>query len=535
MKLNLSEIKNSSAWEKIGVKLPSFDIEAVGRNTDERVQWLHFGAGNIFRGFIARINQEILNCDAGDTGIIAADSFDSDIIDKIYTPYDNLTMLMRLRADGGIDKEVIAGVARAYKANMQNEDYIHIISAFENPSLQMVSMTVTEKGYNLKTTDGAYLGIVMADIENGPENAVHIMSICTSLLLRRFNKGGYPIAMCSMDNCSHNGARLREAILDIAKKWVEKGYATPEFLNYLTDENRVGFPWSMIDKITPRPAKSVEEELCRLGIEGMTPIVTDKNTFIAPFVNAEIPEYLVIEDRFPNGRPNLEKGGVYVTDRETVNMTETMKVTTCLNPLHTALAVYGCVLGYNRIYEEMRDAELIKLVETIGYNEGMPVVVDPKIISPKSFIDEVVNDRLKNPFIPDEPQRIATDTSQKVGIRFGETIKAYIADENLEVTDLTAIPLAIAGWFRYLLAVDDEGNPFELSPDPLKEELTEKLATIKLGGGYNGELKPLLSNEKIFGTDLVACGLSDKIETMFTELIADKGAVRATLVKYLKG
>ena len=130
----------------------------------------------------------------------------------------------------------------------------------------------------------------------------------------------------------------------------------------------------------------------------------------------------------------MERAGVYLTDRQTVNDTERMKVTTCLNPLHTALAVYGCLLGYDSIAAEMRDPELKALVEHIGYDEGMPVVVDPRILNPRAFLQEVLEQRLPNPFIPDTPQRIATDTSQKVPIRFGETIKAYARRQDLEAT-----------------------------------------------------------------------------------------------------
>ena len=79
-----------------------------------------------------------------------------------------------------------------------------------------------------------------------------------------------------------------------------------------------------------------------------------KNTYVAPFVNAEETEYLVIEDKFPNGRPELEKGGLIFTTRETVDKVEKMKVCTCLNPLHTALAVFGCLLDYNLISAEMK-------------------------------------------------------------------------------------------------------------------------------------------------------------------------------------
>jgi fructuronate reductase len=129
-----------------------------------------------------------------------------------------------------------------------------------------------------------------------------------------------------------------------------------------------------------------------------------------------------------------------------VNNVETMKVTTCLNPLHTALAVTGCLLGYTLIADEMKNPLLKKLVDTIGYQEGLPVVIDPKVLKPKTFIDEVVNERLTNPFIPDTPQRIASDTSQKVGIRFGTTIRSYMADDSKDASSLVAIPLAIAAW-----------------------------------------------------------------------------------------
>mgnify|MGYP000712492627 CR=1 FL=1 len=141
----------------------------------------------------------------------------------------------------------------------------------------------------------------------------------------------------------------------------------------------------MIDKITPRPHKIVEDALAADGIEGMTPIVTSKNTFIAAFVNAERPQYLVIEDKFPNGRPPLEKAGVYLTDRDTVNKTERMKVTTCLNPLHTAMSVYGCMLGYTLICDEMKDADIVALIKRLGYQEGLPVVVDPNDPRPQGF------------------------------------------------------------------------------------------------------------------------------------------------------
>lgn len=533
MKLNIASLKDKAAWQGENIVLPGYDVSAVAAKTHESPVWVHFGAGNIFRGFIASLQQRLLNEGLADRGIIAADTFDYEIIDKIFKPFDNLTLNVSLNSDGTSDYEVIGSVVEALKADTSDAaEMARFKEIFANKSLQMVSFTITEKGYAIKNTSGQLLPVVEADIENGPNFCKHAMSFVAALLLHRFNSGAAPIAVVSMDNCSHNGEKLKASVMAIATAWAEKGFAPKEFLIYL-DSEKVSFPWSMIDKITPRPAKSVEEALAAKGVEDMAPIITNKNTYIAPFVNAERPQYLVIEDDFPNGRPLLEKAGVYFCDRETVNKTERMKVTTCLNPLHTALAVYGCMLGYTLICEEMKDADLVKLVKKLGYEEGLPVVTDPGIISPKAFIDEVVNERLPNPFMPDAPQRIATDTSQKVGIRFGETVKSYAALGR--AGELTAIPLAIAGWLRYLLGVDDRLVKMEVSSDPLLSELQLKLSGIEINKPETvaDKLLPILKNETIFGSDLEAIGMADKIAEIFKAQLMGEGAVRKTLKAYL--
>ena len=292
------------------------------------------------------------------------------------------------------------------------------------------------------------------------------------------------------------------------------------------------------DKITPRPDASVEKILLNDGVEELDPVITSKNTYVAPFVNAEETEYLVIEDDFPNGRLDLTKGGLMFTDRDTVDKVEKMKVCTCLNPLHTCLAIFGCVLGYNKISDEMKDEELVKLVETVGYKEGLPVVVNPGILDPKEFIDTVLKVRVPNPFMPDTPQRIATDTSQKLAIRFGETIKAYASADNRNVADLKLIPLVFAGWLRYLMAVDDAGNAFELSPDPLLDTVCPYVEGFKLGetkdvAEIEATLKPVLENDKIFGVNLYEVDMAEKVCGYFNEMLAGVGSVRATLKKYL--
>ena len=537
MKLSCAGIRDRAAWEQAGIRLPSFHWEAMRAGTEQAPAWVHFGAGNIFRGFIAKLQQDLLEQGLAHTGIVAADTFDYDIIDKIYTPFDNMTLMVSLLPDGSMDKEVIASVAQGLRAGAAYpQDMARLKEIFRSPSLQMASYTITEKGYALTNIAGEFFPVVQADFDNGPEGCSHAMSMTTALLWERFQAGGAPIAMVSMDNCSHNGEKLRASVMAVVEQWLDRGYITPEFAVWVANESKVSFPWSMIDKITPRPAKVVEEALSGLGVEDMAPIVTSKNTFIAPFVNAERPQYLVVEDRFPNGRPPLERAGVYMTDRDTVNKTEKMKVTTCLNPLHTALAVFGCLLGYESIAAEMKDPQLKALVEKIGYDEGIPVVVDPKILSPMDFIHEVIDQRLPNPFIPDMPQRIATDTSQKVPIRFGETIKSYAARPDLDVTGLTYIPLAIAGWLRYLLAVDDQGRPMACSSDPMLDTLQQQLSAVSLGEPESASdqvLAPILSNPALFAGDLCRAGLAGKIGGMLREMLAGPGAVRATLEHYL--
>ena len=532
MQMNAASIVNQKAeWEAKGVALPKFDHEAMVKATKEHPIWVHFGGGNIFRGFVAALQQRLLNEGLSDKGIIVGDTFDYDVIDKIYTPFDSLTMNVTLNADGTTSREIIGSVAEGLRVNSAEPEMMaRLKEIFTDPGLQMLSFTITEKGYALYRPDGSLMPVVQADIDEGPDHARHAMSVVAALLFERFKAGQYPMAVVSMNNCSHNGEKLMSSVVTVAKSWAEKGFVGQDFVDYLNDESKIAFPWSMIDKITPRPHQMVEESLAKDGIENMAPIVTSKNTYIAAFVNAERPQYLVIEDKFPNGRPPLEKAGVYLTDRDTVNKTERMKVTTCLNPLHTAMSVYGCMLGYDLICEEMKDADIVALIKRLGYVEGLPVVVNPGILDPKAFIDEVVTQRLPNPFMPDAPQRIATDTSQKVGIRFGETIKSYIA-EGRDLNALVSVPLALAGWLRYLLAVDDEGKAIEVSSDPLKDDLQAKLAGIEVGKpeSYNGQLKGILSNASIFGVDLTTTPLADKIEQYFVAELAGPGAVRKTL------
>ena len=524
--MKLSEIKNgiSPEWAQKGYQMPTFDIEAVRKKTHDEPTWVHFGAGNIFRAFPAAILNEALNSGKYDRGVIVAESFDYEIIDKAYQPYDNLSLLVSLKSTGTIEKKVIASVTESLKADYQFADWARLVEIFRNPSLQMISFTITEKGYSVNP----------ADLERGLKPVLAMGKVAV-LLLERYQAGQLPLTVQSMDNCSHNGDKVKAGVMQYVKKWVADGLAPAGFEAYVLDGTKVTFPWSMIDKITPRPHGKVQAILAADGFEDNYTLQTEKHTFTAPFVNAEETEYLVIEDNYTNGRPPLELGGVMYTDRKTVDMVEAMKVTTCLNPLHTAMSIYGCMLGYTLISAEMADHDIRSFIQKLGYIEAMPVVTDPGVLNPYEFIGAVLNRRLPNPFMPDAPQRIAMDTSQKLAIRFGETLKKY-QERGLDKSNLVLIPLVLAGYARYLRGIDDSGNPFEPSPDPLLAELQPIVAGLEVKEGEQDFscLKKLYARTDVFGVDVYAMGLGEQIEGMVKELYAGPGAVRKTLHKYVE-
>ena len=531
MKLNEQGLADRAQWESKGYSLPKFDREKVKAATYENPFWVHFGAGNIFRAFQANIAQNLLNEGVLDRGIVVVEGFDYEIVEKMNWPHDDYTILATLKANGTVEKTVVGGVVESRILDSQNDaEYGRLKEIFAKDSLQMCTFTITEKGYSLVNGKGEIIPDIASDFVEGPAQPKSYIGKVASLLYTRYQAGEKPIAMVSTDNCSHNGDKLKAAITAFAEKWVANGKAEAGFEAYIKESGKVSFPWSMIDKITPRPDASVEQMLKEDGVEELEPVITSKNTYVAPFVNAEETEYLVIEDDFPNGRPALEKGGVMFTTRETVDKVEKMKVCTCLNPLHTCLAVFGCILGYTKISDEMKDPELKKLVEVVGYKEGLPVVVNPGILDPKEFIDTVLQVRVPNPFMPDTPQRIATDTSQKLAIRFGETIKAYQASDELDVKDLKLIPMVFAGWLRYMMAVNDNGEAFELSPDPLTDTVRPYVEKLTLGGTVDAEaLRPILENTKIFGVNLYDVDMADTVVDYLQKMIAGPGAVRKTL------
>ncbi|MCI1675804.1 MAG: mannitol dehydrogenase family protein [Ancrocorticia sp.] len=531
MRLNCEGLADTGAFTQAGIVMPSFDVQKMQEQGSARPRWIHFGPGNIFRVFLARLAQQMI--EAGHfwpvTAVVPLDPNELDIQLKAH---DLMSLGVILHEDGTQDRQVIAGISEGL-APRRTADFERLVRIAENPEVTLVSFTITEKGYAVKDSAGALLPVVRNTFLADPHvYQAHTMALVASLLLHRFESGAAPITLMSCDNFSHNGDVLKDSILTIVEGWHRAGTVSDDFVAWVKDRHHVGFPISVIDKITPRPNASIAQQLKDLGFEDME-ITMLGRTPLAGFVNSEPTEYLIVEDAFAAERPPFEETGVIITDRSVCDDFEHMKVTTCLNPLHTALAVSGCLLRFHTIDEEMRDPALSALVHRLGWDEGLPVVVDPGIVSPAKFLHEVLDVRFPNPYLPDDPARIAMDTSQKIPIRFGETIKAYIA-RGLDLSQLTAMPLVFALWCRYLMGIADDGAPFVPSTDPLLDELMAHVAGISLGDSLTPEqihetLAPILSNPTIFAVDLYTTPLGKAAEKYFGRLIAGVGAVRKTL------
>lgn len=174
MELTREGIKDRKAWEEKGYNLPKFDIEEVTEKTMKNPEWIHFGAGNIFKAYQSRIAQNLLNEGKIEKGIVVAEGFDYEIIEKMNRPHDNLAVVVTLKSDGTIDKDIVASVVESRILDSNNQpEFDRLKEIFTNPSLKMASFTITEKGYSLTNAGGITLPAVAEDFKNGPAQQGH--------------------------------------------------------------------------------------------------------------------------------------------------------------------------------------------------------------------------------------------------------------------------------------------------------------------------------------------------------------------------
>ena len=352
------------------------DYDLLGRRdvfVDETIKtpkWLHFGSGNIFRAYIADVSQKMI-LKGYNQGVIVCESFDSEILDKSYKENDNICLSSTINFDGSISTKLISSICKSLCLNTNKDDRSYFINAMSSKALQIVSFTVTEKAYEIFSSKGELLPVIKEDLNKDLEDSCHLLSNQLLGLKNRFINGAAPITFMALDNCNHNGDKLKSSIYALADLYHEKGQLSSDFIDYLHSD-KVSFPLSMIDKIAPRPSEHVLKHLQKEGVKGLDILKTAKGTFISDFVNSEPTAYLVVEDSFTNGRPPFELANVVMTDRHTVELCENMKIETCLNPLQTAAAISGMLFSYPFISDCMNDNKIVNLVTLMG-KEGIKI------------------------------------------------------------------------------------------------------------------------------------------------------------------
>ena len=138
MKVSLATLNEKAFWQSADISVPAYDVPAMTERTKAAPAWVHFGAGNIFRGYVAKLQNNLLNAGTEDTGIVAVDSSDGFQLERVYKPFDNLTMLVSLYADGSSKKEVVASIAEAVHADWNKADQLaRLKEIFTSRSLQM--------------------------------------------------------------------------------------------------------------------------------------------------------------------------------------------------------------------------------------------------------------------------------------------------------------------------------------------------------------------------------------------------------------
>ena len=420
----------SAASLPSGVPGPTYDRSQV------RAGIVHLGVGGFHRAHQAMYVDRLLEQGgAQDWGICGVGVLPSDRrMAEVMAAQDCLFTLVVKHPDGRLDARVVGSVVEYLLAPDDPEAVIEKMAA---GSTRIVSLTVTEGGYNIDPGTGRFDATdpgVVADLRPGVPPATSF-GLVTEALIRRRDRGLAPFTVVSCDNIEHNGdvarrsfaafAALRDADLGA---WVEQ---------------QVSFPNCMVDRITPATTDEDRAEVARrFGIEDGWPVVCE------PFTQ------WVLEDRFPLGRPPLEDAGVQLVDD--VEPYELMKLR-LLNAGHQALAYLGHLAGHRLVHDAAQDPLFAAFL--LGYmeEEATPTLRPVPGIDLDHYRRELI-DRFSNPAVRDTLARLAFDGSERLPKWLLPVLRENLASGG-EVRRSVAV---VAGWARYAEGVDEQGQPIDV-------------------------------------------------------------------------
>lgn len=460
MKLNKTNIS------KIGTQIP---VPAYDRQ-QLKTGIVHIGVGGFHRSHQAYYIHQLLQKHwATDWAICGVGLREADRnMANVLEEQDCLYTLVTQHPDGKVECEVIGAITE-YLLAVENPQAV--IDKMAHPDTKIVSLTITEGGYNFNPTTGDF-NFENPDIQHDlahPDNPKTVYGYLTAALRKRRADGLPPFTILSCDNIQHNGDMARTMVLAFAKK---QDIALADWI-----EKEVGFPNAMVDRITPVTTPEATNYLENTyGINDQWCVVCE------PFIQ------WVIEDNFSNGRPPLENVGVqFVPD---VTPYEKMKIR-LLNAGHSVLGIPGAIHGHPTIDACMKDVVFAKFVRHFMDKEATPILGEIEGIDIEKYKD-TLEERFANPNIKDSVSRICSESSAKLPKFLIPTLR-----ENLENGgSIEYTTFILTAWCYYSdKGIDENGEPLEII-DVQKDELHQAAKDTE------GNWKAFLNQSEIFG-DLI--------------------------------
>jgi mannitol 2-dehydrogenase len=445
------------------VPVPGYDRSAVTSGI------VHIGVGGFHRAhqamYLDRLMSDGKALDWGITGV-GVMPFDRRIAD-VLTAQDGLYTLVVKHPDGTYEPRVIGSIVDFLYAP---EDPEAVIEKMADPATRIVSLTVTEGGYNIHAVTGEFDATnpaVVADLAPGAVPGTSF-GLVTEALRRRRNRGIPAFTVMSCDNLQGNGHLSQRVFTAFAR------LRDPSLGEWIAENVR--FPNSMVDRITPVTTDADRALVAeRFGIADAWPVVCE------PFTQ------WALEDSFSDGRPPFEDVGVQVVPD--VVPYELMKLR-LLNAGHQGLAYFGYLAGYRLVHDGASDPAFQRFLLAYMDNEATPTLAPVPGVDLDAYKHTLI-ERFSNPEVRDTIARLCAESSDRIPKWVLPVIREQLAKDG-EVTRAAAI---VASWARYAEGTDEQGNPIEIV-DRLRDVLTEAAKRQR------EDPDAFISNREIFG-DLI--------------------------------
>jgi mannitol 2-dehydrogenase len=421
------------------VAVPAYDRSLVTPGV------VHVGVGGFHRAHQAMYHDRLMNQGTAlDWGICGVGVMPEDLgMKQVLDAQDGLYTLVLKHNDGTWEPRIIGSIVQYLYAPDDPEAVIEKMAA---PSTRIVSLTITEGGYNVSDTTGEFEKDnpdVARDLEPGavPRTA---FGLITEALRRRWRRGLGPFTVMSCDNLPGNGHLSKTVFTAFAR------LRLPELGDWVERETR--FPNSMVDRITPATTDADRAKVRdRFGIEDQWPVVCE------PYAQ------WVLEDAFGAGRPPYERAGVQVVGD--VEPYELMKLR-LLNGSHQAMAYFAYLCGYRLVHEAAQDPEFRAFL--LGYmNEEATPTLPPVPGVDLAEYRHTLIERFSNPQVRDTIARLCAESSDRIPKWLLPVVRQQLATSG-EIRRSAAV---VASWARYAEGVDETGQPIEVV-DRLRDSLT---------------------------------------------------------------